>query len=66
MTVCTHPWNSSACKTGEVETLKKLSPNPLELPLVTLCDTTAGIGKNGIVMHVQTQGQTDVNSQIVT
>ena len=37
-----------------------------QLLLVTLCDTTAGIGKNGIVMHVQTQGQTDVNSQIVT
>ena len=38
-----------------------------QLSLVTLCDTTAGIGKNGTVTmtYVRTEGQTDMKSEIV-
>ena len=44
-----------------------------QLSFVTLCDTTAGIGKNGSVTYVRlyrrtegrTEGQTDVKSEIV-
>ena len=36
-----------------------------QLLLVTSCDTTAGIGKNGSVTGVGTEGQTDVKSEIV-
>ena len=35
------------------------------LSLVTLCDTTAGIGKNGSVTYIRTEGETDVKSEIV-
>ena len=40
-----------------------------KLPLVSFCDTTAEIGKNGSVMQVRTdrrtEGQTDVKGEIV-
>ena len=33
--------------------------------IVTLCDTTAGIGKNESVTDLRTEGQADVKSEIV-
>ena len=36
-----------------------------QLSSVTLCETTAGIGKNGSVTFGRTEGQTDVKSEIV-
>ena len=35
------------------------------LSLVTFCETTVGIGKNGSVTDVRTYGQRDVKSEIV-
>ena len=34
--------------------------------IVTLCDTTAGIGNNGSVEYVGMEGQTDVKSEMIT